>query len=89
MKYLALMVAIVALTACENMDSQARTTAGALGGGAVGVGVADALGGGSTAKVIGGLAGASAGVAVAQNQQPPGRCYATRPDGSTYEIECP
>lgn len=89
MKYLTLIVAVVALSACENMDSQSRTTAGALGGGAAGVGVAAALGGGSTAKVIGGLAGASAGVAVAQNQQPQTGCTATRSDGSTYEIPCP
>lgn len=89
MKYLAMMVAIASLAACENMDSQSRTTAGALGGGAVGVGTAKALGGGTTAQVIGGLAGAAGGVAVAQNQQTAGRCYATRADGSTYEIACP
>lgn len=89
MKYLAMIIAIVGLSACENMDSQSRTTAGALGGGAVGVGTAAALGGGKTAKVIGGLAGAAGGVAVAQNQQTADRCYATRPDGSTYEIACP
>lgn len=89
MKYLALMVAVVALAACENMDSQARTTAGALGGAAAGVGVASALGGGSTARTIGGLAGGAAGVAVAQNQQPQPRCVGTRPDGSTFPVQCP
>lgn len=87
MKYLAMMVAVVGLAACENMDSNARTTAGALGGAAAGVGVASALGGGSTAKTIGGLAGGAAGVAVAQNQQP-NNCVATRSDGTTVSVPC-
>ena len=62
MKYLVMILAISGLTACENMDSQSRNTVGALGGGAVGVGTAKALGGGTTAQVIGGLAGAAGGV---------------------------
>lgn len=87
MKYLALIIAVGALAACENMDSNARTTAGALGGAAAGVGVASALGGGSTAKTIGGLAGGAAGVAVAQNQQP-NSCIATRSDGTQVRVPC-
>lgn len=80
-------VVIAALPACENLTPTQRTVVGVAGGAAAGLITAEALGAGTTWKIIAGLIGAAAGTLVAQNVAT-GRCAYARGDGTFYTAPC-
>ncbi len=81
---LALMV-IVALAGCAQMTAQERAIAG---GAALGAITAEALGADSDWRILAALAGAAAGVLVAQNEAT-GDCAYARGDGTYRVAPCP
>lgn len=88
-RFLALLSAVcLATSACDQMTPQQSTAAGAIGGGAAGLLLADAFDANDNWKVIATLAGAAAGTMVAQNSQTQDCAYA-RGDGTYYTAPCP
>ncbi len=84
---LALMV-IVALAGCAQMTAQERAIAGGATGAALGAITAEALGADSDWRILAALAGAAAGVLVAQNEAT-GDCAYARGDGTYRVARCP
>lgn len=76
------------LPACEGMSPDARTAAGLAGGAAAGLILADALEADDDWRIISALAGAAAGVVVAENMVT-GDCAYARGDGTYYVAPCP
>lgn len=83
----ALSAAAMSLGACDNMTPQQQGAAGAIGGAAAGLLLADAFDANSNWKVIAALGGAAAGTMVAQNAAK-GTCAYSRGDGTYYEAPC-
>ena len=79
---------VIALSACDTMDSQSRTVAGVAGGAAAGLVAANVLRADKDWTLIAALAGAAAGTMVAQNQKT-GNCAYARGDGTYYTAPCP
>lgn len=79
---------VLLLTACAGMSPGSRTAAGAAGGAAAGLILAEALEADDDWRIIAALAGASAGVLVAENRST-GNCAYARGDGTYYVAPCP
>ena len=76
------------LPACQGMSPESRTAAGLAGGAAAGLIPADALRADDDWRIISALAGAAAGVLVAENMVT-GECAYARGDGTYYVAPCP
>lgn len=83
----ALALTAVTLTACDEMTPQQNTAAGAVGGGAAGLLLADAFDANDNWKILATLGGAAAGTLVAQNSQTR-QCAYSRGDGTYYTAPC-
>ncbi len=81
-------MASVALAGCEQMTAQERAIAGGATGAAIGALTAEALGADSDWRILAALAGAAAGVLVAQNEAT-GECAYARGDGTYRVARCP
>lgn len=81
-------VSLLFVQACENLTSEQRTIVGATGGAAVGLITADALDANDEWRLISALAGAAAGVIVAQNDATE-QCAFARGDGTYIVAACP
>lgn len=78
---------LVFVQACENLTPEQRTVSGAAGGAALGLITADVLDANRDWRVIAALAGAAAGVIVAQNEATQECAYA-RGDGTYFVAPC-
>lgn len=79
---------LVLAQACDNLTTDQRTLVGATGGAAAGLIAADILDADNDWRLIAGLAGAAAGVLVAQNEATRECAYA-RGDGTYFVAPCP
>jgi osmotically inducible lipoprotein OsmB len=91
-KYLmiGMLAAVTGLSACQ-MGQLGPTERALLGGAAGAVGglaIANLMGANSNWKILGAVAGATAGTLLAQNMST-GRCAYARGDGTYYEAPCP
>ncbi|OWY10487.1 glucose-6-phosphate isomerase [Thioclava sp. F42-5] len=84
----ATLVVLTLLPGCESLTSQQRTAVGLTAGAAAGLITADALEANRDWRVIAALAGAAAGVLVAQNSVTD-RCAYSNGDGTYYVADCP
>lgn len=75
------------LAACDQTTPQQDAAAGAVGGAAAGLLLADAFGANDHWKVVATLGGAAAGTMVAQHRQN-GQCAYARGDGTYYVAPC-
>ena len=79
---------LVFVQACENLTPEQRTVVGATGGAAAGLITADILDANRDWRLIAALAGAAAGVLVAQNDATD-QCAYARGDGTYLVAPCP
>lgn len=90
MKNLALVAILggaMTLAGCQ-MTQQERQIVGAGAGAVGGLAVANLLGANTNWKILGAIAGATAGSLLARNTQT-GMCAYARGDGTYYEAPCP
>ncbi|MCB1341510.1 MAG: glycine zipper 2TM domain-containing protein [Pseudooceanicola sp.] len=80
--------AMLGLTACDTMTPSQQSAAGAVGGAAAGLLVADAFDANDNWKIVSTLAGAAAGTMVARNTQN-ATCAYSNGNGTYYTAPCP
>lgn len=85
---LAAMLSLGLAMGCETLPPEQRTLVGLTAGAATGLLTAEALGADDNWRLIAALAGAAAGVLVAQNAAT-GRCAYARGDGTYFVAACP
>ncbi|MFC4668393.1 glycine zipper 2TM domain-containing protein [Seohaeicola nanhaiensis] len=81
-------LAMLGLSACDQMTSTQNSAAGAVGGAAAGLLLADAFDANDNWKVVGALAGAAAGTMVARNANG-ATCAYSNGNGTYYTAPCP
>lgn len=79
---------LVFVQACENLTAEQRTLVGTTGGAAAGLITADIFDADDDWRLISALAGAAAGVIVAQNDATQ-QCAYARGDGTYLVADCP
>ena len=90
-RFISITFALAGLTfvqACENLTTEQRTAVGLTGGAAAGLITADLLDADDDWRLIAALAGAAAGVIVAENEATQ-QCAYARGDGTYYVAPCP
>ncbi len=86
----AALVAVTSLAGCQmgQLGPTERALIGGAAGAAGGIAIANLLGANSNWRLLGAVAGATAGTLLAQNMAT-GRCAYARGDGTYYEAACP
>lgn len=90
-RFISITLALAGLTfvqACENLSAEQRTAVGLTGGAAAGLITAELLDADDDWRLIAALAGAAAGVIVAENDATQ-QCAYARGDGTYYVAACP